>query len=57
MKTEFKAKPVYLSLDERIKAHFTTCYLALVIFRKKLDYQYKSTHFFENSKSPVSLNL
>ncbi len=33
MKTEFKARPVYLSRDDRIKAHFTTCFLALVIFR------------------------
>ncbi len=33
MKSEFKAKPVYLSRDDRIKAHFTTCFLALVIYR------------------------
>lgn len=40
MKTEFKARPVYLSDDDRIKAHFLTCYLALLIFRlleKKLE--------------------
>lgn len=33
MKSEFKARPVYLSRDDRIKAHFTTCFIALVIFR------------------------
>jgi transposase len=33
MKFEFKARPVYLSRDDRIKAHFTTCFLALVIYR------------------------
>ena len=33
MKSEFKARPVYLSRDDRITAHFTTCFLALVIFR------------------------
>ena len=33
MKSEFKARPVYLSRDDRIKAHFTTCFLALVIYR------------------------
>lgn len=33
MKTEFKARPVYLSRDDRIKAHFLTCYLALLIYR------------------------
>ena len=43
MKSEFKSRPVYLSRDDRIKAHFTTCFLALVIFRyleKKLDNKY-----------------
>jgi transposase len=33
MKSEFQARPVYLSRDDRIKAHFTTCFLALVIYR------------------------
>ena len=33
MKSEFKARPVYLSRDERIIAHFITCFLALMIFR------------------------
>jgi len=33
IKSEFKARPVYLSRDDRIKAHFTTCFLALVIYR------------------------
>lgn len=33
MKSEFRARPVYLSLDERIKAHFCTCFLSLIIYR------------------------
>ncbi|MEG6522279.1 IS1634 family transposase, partial [Desulfotomaculum sp. 1211_IL3151] len=33
MKSEFKARPVYLSRDDRIKAHFTTCFLALLLYR------------------------
>ena len=33
MKSEFKARPVYLSRDDRIIAHFTTCFLSLVIHR------------------------
>lgn len=40
MKTEFKARPVYLSRRDRITAHFTTCFTALVIYRmleKKLE--------------------
>lgn len=40
MKSEFKARPVYLSLDQHIKAHFLTCFLSLVLYRyleKRLD--------------------
>lgn len=33
MKSEFKARPVYLSNDDRIEAHFTTCFLSLIIYR------------------------
>ena len=33
MKSEFKARPVYLSRDDKITAHFTTCFLSLVIHR------------------------
>ena len=33
MKSEFKARPVYLSNDDRIIAHFTTCFIALIIHR------------------------
>jgi len=43
MKSEFKSRPVYLSRDDRIIAHFTTCFISLVIYRlleKKLDYKY-----------------
>lgn len=43
MKTEFKARPVYLRREDRIKAHFLTCFIALFIFRileKRLDEKY-----------------
>lgn len=33
MKSEFKVRPVYVRRDDRIKAHFTTCFLSLVVFR------------------------
>lgn len=33
MKTEFKTRPVYLQREDRIKAHFLTCFIALFIFR------------------------
>lgn len=43
MKTEFKARPIYLQNEDRIKAHFITCYIALFVFRileKKLGEKY-----------------
>ena len=43
MKSEFEARPVYLKRDDRIKAHFTTCFIALLIYRileRKLDSQF-----------------
>jgi len=43
MKSEFKARPVYLSRDDRIEAHFTTCFIALILYRfleKKLGSKY-----------------
>jgi len=33
MKSEFKARPVYLKRDDRIIAHFTTCFISLIIYR------------------------
>ena len=33
MKTEFEARPVFLQRDDRIKAHFLTCFLALVLYK------------------------
>jgi transposase len=33
MKHEFKARPVYVKRDERIKAHFMTCFISLLIYR------------------------
>ena len=33
MKSEFRARPVYVRKDERIKAHFLTCFIALLILR------------------------
>lgn len=33
MKTDFSARPVYVQREERIKAHFLVCFLALVHFR------------------------
>ena len=53
MKSEFKSRPVYLSRDDRIKAHFVTCFLALLIFRyleKKLNNEYTAYEIIETLK-------
>ena len=45
MKSEFHARPVYLSRKDRITAHFITCFTALILYRileKKLDESYTS---------------
>lgn len=43
MKTDFEARPVYLKRQDRILAHFITCFIALIVYRyleKKLDNHY-----------------
>ena len=43
MKTDFEARPVYLHRDDRIKAHFLTCYISLLVYRlleKRLNSKY-----------------
>ena len=50
MKSEFKARPVYLSREDRIKAHFTTCFISLLILRileKKLNEKFTSSQIIE----------
>ena len=50
MKSELRARPVYLSRKDRITAHFTTCFTALVIYRileKKLGEKYTCEEILE----------
>ena len=54
MKSEFKARPMYLSRDDRITAHFTTCFLSLVILRfleKRLEEKYTSSQIINTLKN------
>lgn len=54
MKTEFKARPVYLSRKDRITAHFTTCFTALVIYRileQKLKEKYTCEEIIDTIRS------
>lgn len=32
-KTDFKARPVFVQRDDRIKAHFLTCFLSLILYK------------------------
>ena len=46
MKTDFKARPVYVSLDEHIEADFLTCFVSLIVYRllaQKLENKYTVT--------------
>ena len=54
MKSEFKTRPVYLSREDRIKAHFLTCFLSLVIFRyleKKTNEKYTVSQIIDTLKN------
>lgn len=53
MKTEFKSRPVYLNKDDHIKAHFITCFIALLVYRileKKLDSEYTTKEIITTLK-------
>ena len=58
MKSEFKARPVYLQLEERIRAHFTICYLSLLIYRilekEKLQDKYTTEEIITTLKDMLS---
>ena len=54
MKSEFSARPIYLQDDNRVKAHFLTCFLSLLIYRileKKLNKKYTCEEILETLKS------
>ena len=54
MKSEFKSRPVFHSKDEMIKAHFVTCFLALIVYRyleKTLDEKYTVSEIIETLKT------
>ena len=54
MKTDFEARPVYLQDETRIKAHFLTCFLALIMYRyleRELKQQYTCEAILEKLRS------
>lgn len=54
MKTDFSARPVYLRDENRVKAHFLICFLALTVYRyleKKLDSKYTCEELLDTLKA------
>lgn len=54
MKTEFEARPVYVRREDRIKAHFMTCYISLLLYRlleKKLGNAYTANQILGTLRS------
>jgi transposase len=59
MKSEMKARPVYLRRDERIKAHFLTCFLSLLMVRileAKLDQKFSVHRLIQTLKEMSLIN-
>lgn len=54
MKSDFLARPVNLSREDRIKAHFMTCFISLFIYRlleKKLDNKYTTSQILDTLRT------
>lgn len=54
MKTEFEARPVYVRRDDRIKAHFMTCFISLLLYRlleQKIGCRYTAEQIIETLRS------
>ena len=54
MKTDFSARPVYLQDENRIKAHFLICFLALMVYRfleRKLNSKYTCENLLDTLKA------
>ena len=59
-KSELEARPVYVSRQEHIEAHFLTCYIALVISRvlqHKLDKKYSVGKILESLQQCCCFNI
>lgn len=60
LKSEFKARPVFVSTEEAIKAHFLICFIALLIFKileHKLDNRYSANQIIDVLKSMDLLDI
>lgn len=58
MKSDFLARPVNLSREDRIKAHFMTCFISLFIYRlleKKLGFKYTTSEILNTLRNMTML--
>lgn len=58
MKSDFRVRPIYLRLENRIKAHFVICYLSLLIYRilekQKLKDKYTTDEIITTLKDMIT---
>lgn len=60
MKSEFDSRPVYVRKEDRIKAHFLICYMALLLFRlleKKLNSSFTAEKIITKLREMNVVNL
>lgn len=54
MKTDFEARPIYVRREDRIRAHFLTCYISLLVYRlleKKIGNNYTCNEILSTLRS------
>lgn len=59
LKTDFKARPVFVWSDNHIKAHFLVCFISLLIFRileSELEYRYTASEIISTLRD-MTLNI
>lgn len=60
LKSEMRTRPVFLQKDERIKAHFLTCFLSLLVYRlleKKIDESHTCCEIIETLRNMKMLEV
>jgi len=60
LKSEMRTRPVFLQKDERIKAHFLTCFLSLLVYRileKKIDESHTCCEIIDTVRNMTVLEV
>lgn len=60
MKTDFKSRPAYVRTNDRIKAHFMTCFLSLILYRyleKALDNRFTVDEILDTLRDMEMLSI